>query len=269
MFRNAKKTSYDFYKTPEFWAYVDTYAAFVKEYAHAIDYYATVDVLFNPEMSWEVLKYMEGEHGLNPVPVIHYNTPIKWIEKHLEEGYDYLGIGGLGQEISKSSYYGWADKVYSVICDPKTKLPTVRTHGFAMTAYDLLIRYPWWSVDSASWAKAGGFGRLYVPRTQSGKWSFAKPPYNISVSGKAPSKHEQGKNLLTMTQGEQKAVRNWLDHIEVPFGSVDKDGNEVEYGVVSHHAARKIANLRFFMALVEWLPDWPWPFTGLQRRGFR
>lgn len=261
---------FEFFKTKAFWDYVDSYATFVKEHLDAIDYYVNVDVIFNPELSWKVLKYLENTHGLKPVPVIHWGTDISWIKKHLDAGYDFIGLGGLGQEVTRQQYYEWANKVYSYICPPPSHLPIVRTHGFAMTAYDLLIKYPWWSVDSASWVKAGGFGIVYVPHKRGGVHTFEVEPYNISVSNDSPSKKDRNKHISTITSEERKIIKEWLEIIDVPYGKVDKDGQMVEWGVISHHSARKIANLRFFDALVKWLPSWPWPFkrAGVYRKGF-
>ena len=260
LFRSKRKASYDYYDTKEFYDYVDTYCQFVIDYKHAIDAYATVDVLFNPELSWRILKYIEKEWGLKPVPVIHYNTPIKWVHKHLDAGYDYIGIGGLGQEITKSNYYEWADSVFSIICDSSDHMPRAKTHGFAMTAHQLLIRYPWFSVDSASWTKAGGFGRLYVPRKTRGKFDFLAAPYTLNCSVMSPTKHRAGRNYSTLKRAEQAVVREWVAFCGQIIGRCDSNGNIVEPGVINHHGARKICNLHFYEMMVASLPDWPWPF---------
>ena len=265
--KKKHKEGYDFYSTKTFWDYVDAYAAFVKKYAPAIDYYATVDAIFNPEKSWEVLKYLEKEHGLSPVPVIHWGTDLKWVKKHLDAGYTYIGLGGLGQEVTKQVYYAWADKVFEYLCPKPSQLPIVRTHGFAMTAYELLIRYPWFSVDSASWVKAGGFGQIYVPHKRKGKYTFDVPPYNLSVSSRSPTNEKAGRNVSNLTREEQKTVKEWLDEIGIPLGKVDGNGEMVEWGVVCNHHARRIANLLFFEKLVEWLPEWPWPFRRASKKG--
>lgn len=268
---NSKYKGFAYYKSPEFWQYVDAYAEFVKANLHAIDFYVNVDVIFSPKLSWKVLKYLEGEHGLNPLPVIHHGTPIKWIDKHLEAGYKFIGIGGLGQEVTKREYYEWADGVFDFLCPKPDRLPIVKCHGFAMTAYELLVRYPWWSVDSASWAKAGGFGIIFVPFYRKGKFTFEVKPMNLAVSTDSSFlKKGSGKHLKSMSGEAQKIISKWLEHIGVPLGSVDKHGKEKEWGVVSHHAARKIANLRYFEALCAWLPKWPWPFRSslIKRQGF-
>jgi hypothetical protein len=268
-FKKKRTTSYEFYDTQEFWDYVDTYCQFIIDYKHAIDYYATVDVLFHPKKSWRVLKYMEKEWGLNPVPVIHFNTDIRWVEKHLDAGYDYIGIGGLGQEITKQNYFAWADPVFKMLCD-SNGMPLVKTHGFAMTAHELLVRYPWYSVDSASWAKAGAFGRLYIPRQTKGHYNFLASPYTLNVSCESPTKHKKGRNFSTMSNEEQRVVRNWLELIDVPLGKNDREGKRVEKGVINYHGSRKIANLKFYEAMIASLPDWPWPFKeGVKKvRGF-
>lgn len=266
VFKAKRVASYDFYESQEFWDYVDTYCQFVIDYKHAIDAYATVDVLFNPKKSWEVLKYIEKEWGLSPVPVIHFNTDLKWVEKHLNAGYTYIGIGGLGQEITKQNYFAWADPVFEMLCDKTTHLPLVKTHGFAMTAHVLLSRYPWFSVDSASWAKAGAYGRIYVPRQTAGDYNFLADPYTLNVSCESPTAKKRGRNIATMTKQEQKVVKDWLQQINVPFGKNGPDGEIIEKGIINYHGSRKIANLRFYEAMVNSLPDWPWPFYAKARK---
>lgn len=297
---------YDFFETAEFWQYVDAYCEFVKENAHAIDYYANVDVIHNPKLSWKVLKYMETQHGLSPVPVIHMGTSVKVLKKHLDAGYSYVGLGGVALEGTRTSYINWADEMFQFICDTPDRTPRVKVHGFAMTAYASLVRYPWWSVDSTSWAKAGGFGMVYFPNPKTrrkaydyqlvpplGDWQSLSRyvPWSMSCSYNAPAKSRKYQSVLSLSRLESRVLHEWLEMVDVPIGKVlvdpktvssdnadyavptdDKSqwGEMIEWGVVSHHAARKIANLRFFEKLVAALPDWPWPFIARGRtdRGF-
>lgn len=142
--KKKHRAGYSFYESKKFWAYVDAYANFVKRHKKDIDFYVNVDAIFNPQKSWEVLKYLEQEHGLSPLPVIHHGTDLKWLDRHLEAGYTYIGLGGLGQEVSTREYFAWANQVYERICPAPSHLPLVKTHGFAMTGYDLIVRYPWY-----------------------------------------------------------------------------------------------------------------------------
>jgi hypothetical protein len=190
------------------------------------------------------------------LPVIHYGTPLKWVEKHLDEGYEYIGLGGIGQEISRYVYFRWADSVFNLLCSNRKRLPIAKTHGFAMTAYGLLIRYPWYSVDSASWVKAAGFGNVFIPHKRNGKFVFSENPYILGMSDKSPYVTGVGRHITTMRAAERAVVKEWLEFIDVPFGS------ETELGVTKHYHYRVMANLRFFEHAINSLPDWPWPFHG-------
>lgn len=268
---------YGWYKTKEFKKYVDDYATFVKENLDYLDYYVNVDVIFNPGLTWKVQQYIEKEHGLKPVPVIHYGTPIKWIEHYLNHGYEFLGIGGLGQTVRKEQYVAWADQVFNFLCDNPERLPVARTHGFAMTSFELLKMYPWWSVDSATWVKAGGFGMVLIPMQKPrGTFNFDIKHMIVTFSEESPAVYGKGirqKSYHSMSTLEKDYVHEWLEFINVPLGSnktihkeslLDNDDETVreieEWGVISHHAARKIANLQFFKHFVDNLPEYPWPF---------
>lgn len=266
--RRKHREGYSYYKTKRFKKFVDRYAEFVKEYKDGIDYYANVDVIFNPELSWKILKYLENEHGLNPVPVIHYGTPMKWVDKHLENGYEFLGIGGLGQEVSKGMYFDWADRLFDRLCRNKDRLPVARTHGFAMASYELMTRYPWWSVDAASWAKLAGFGALFMPHKRNGKFDFGLPPYHLAVSFNSKAKALKNRHAYNITTGHRAILQEWLDEIGVPMGKVGPNNETLEYGVVSEYNARAVANLIYFERLCQWIPPYPRPFLLRPESGF-
>lgn len=261
----SKKERFDWYVTPSgklsknYLEYMDDYAKFLKKYKQGMDFYATVDCIYNPEISWRALKYLEEEHGLNPVPVIHHRTPLKWVTKHIEAGYDLIGLGGLGQKSTKWGYYKWADAVFNLICDNPQRLPCIKTHGFAMTSFDILVRYPWWSSDSTSAFKLAGYGAIYVPHKRKGEFTFEVEPYIIAISHRSSFRKHKGKHLENLRPGEREIVKEWLASIDVPLGDI-RDNKVIEYGVSSEYNARAVANLRFFERLCDWLPKWPWPF---------
>lgn len=271
------RTVNQYYNTEEFqdylYEYMDGYAAFIKAHSVAIDYYANVDIIFNPELTYRNQKYLEKEHGLKPVPVVHFGTDLKWLRKYMDEGYDLIGIGGLvgsWGSSGKPAVYRWLDRAFNMACDAPDRKPKVRLHGFGATLYELLVRYPWWSVDSTTWTKIAAFGAIFVPHKRGGKWDFADRPYSISISMESPSRHQRGRHYLTLSPIMQGIVRDWLKTIDIPLGSYDKKTGEVfEYGVITRHTERRAANLHFFEALRKWLPEYPWPFrTQAARKGF-
>lgn len=265
--KGGVKRDFSFYESDQFWDYVDAYAEFVKKHRDVIDYYANVDVMYSASRSWDVLKYLEDEHGLDPVPVYHMGSDASWLDRFLEDGYEFIAFGGLAATGSSPEARDWLDRSFTRVCDGPDRMPSVRVHGFAVTAYPLLIRYPWWSVDSATWTKVGAFGSILVPHRREGKFTFAEAPYVISVSKGAPcAKEEGGRHFDTLTRVEKKTVLDWLEQIGIPFG--EGEGEEIKVaGVCNRHTERKVANLLFFEALRKWLPAWPWAFRApLARR---
>lgn len=172
-YTRGKERSFDFYESDEFWKFVDGYASFIKEHKDEISLYVSVDVIFNAPLSWKVQKYLEDTHKLNPLPVFHVGEDFKWLKKYIDN-YDYIGLGGLGQTTSKTMWIkGMGDPAFSMICDDKG-YPRVKTHGFAMTSPELIIDYPWASVDSVmgdSLILVREFGRIRVSTIEELYWT--------------------------------------------------------------------------------------------------
>lgn len=262
------KSKYAYYDTDEFWQYMDNYAAFVKAHPESIDHYANVDVIPNPELSYRNQKYLEDKHGLSPIPVVHYTTDVKWLRRYLKEGYEFVALGGLVGSIMRAECREWIDTCFNCICDNTRRLPKVKVHGFGLTAFEPMIRYPWWSVDSTSWAQKGIFGLIVIPRKKQGKFRFDVTPTMLSVTTESPLRRKHGAHLFTLSREERKVVDEWLDMIGVPIGVTDVHGNRVIHGITNSQPERILVYLRFFDEMVKTIPEWPWPFTtSLTTRG--
>jgi len=203
------KDNYAYAKTKEFRDYLDAYIKFVHENKDYLTTYVNLDVIGNADLTWENQKIMES-HGLKPIPVYHFGENFKWLKMYVDK-YDYVGIGGLGQGISKNDFIGMGDRVFSFICDTSNNLPRVKVHGFAMTSLDLMLRYPWYSVDSTSWVLTSRFGSVYVPRFKDGKYVYDKNTWKVSVSNRSPGmKDEGGAHFSTFSPNEQKIIMNYF-----------------------------------------------------------
>lgn len=272
--RLKKHQRYGYYETDDFWKSVDEYGSFVKKNIKCIDLYANLDVILNPELSWKVQRHLESKFGINPIPVLHWGTSMEWIKHYFREGYDLIGLGGTPKEISRKAYAIWADRIFKMA--PKG----VRIHGFAQTSFVVMQRYPWWSVDSATWLKTGAFGRIHVPHQRNGKFVFDEHPYIVNVSVESPYTILGDLHIRTCSKEVRKQILNWLEYIEMPLGKTarDKEGNlirgkrnipvRIEDGVENDANKRAAANAIFFKKLEESIPKWPWPFTANQQDGF-
>lgn len=255
-----------FYDTDFFWKYMETYARFVSRYESGIDYYANVDAIGYPDISERNLLWLQ-EKGLRPVPVVHYGTDPNELRKYFS-GYELIGLGGLAlKNDSRVAKEKWLDECFDVICNTKDRLPIVKTHGFGVTSYHFLCKYPWYSTDSTSWVQRSAHGSLTIPKKRNGIYVFNEMPLTIPVTNKSPKRYIKGQHFNTVTEGERVVLMQWLDHISVPFGKVDVFGNVLVDGVCCSRSWRCVANLVFFEKMCDTLPTYPWPFVK-KRRGF-
>ncbi len=271
-------TRYDYYETDEFWQYVDKYAVFIKANKKSIDVFANVDAITNPEITWKVQMYLEKEHGLTPLPAVHHGTDLKWLKRYLRRGYKYIALGGIAQDATKAAYRGWADDAFNIICDTTDKKPITKIHGFAMTSHDLMVRYPWYSVDSTSWLKYGSYGFVIYPPWRNEEWKYDIPFFKFRTSSRYHPTHRNYQASLTknqdkifykyieeqgfvMGQSEMKSVSSDYKLKDDELWS-DKTKGVVELiikpGLCNNSDMRCSLNGLYFLDFVKQLPEWPW-----------
>ncbi len=257
--KDKKNIDFSFYKTNTFKDFREAYIKFVKRYDKYLFAYVNMDLINNAEGSYESLKYME-KRGCHPLPVFHLGNDEKWLRRYVEEGYKFICIGGITPNpftILKPAL----DRIWKDILTDKQGMPKVKVHGLACTAYPLLIRYPWYSIDSATWTKLGAWGGIYVPRKINGIFDFNKKPFGIKVSDVSSKiKKYQRSHLFNTTKLEGSHIREWLNLIKIPMGGEDKKG------VINDYECRMKANLLFYQALSDFLPKWPWAFNFSVRK---
>lgn len=284
---------FDLTKGSEFRKYCDQYAAFMKNPAafmekngvtvgpavNKVRLFANLDVIGSPDGTWQTQKYFENEHGLKPVPIIHRGTHMKYLDRYLALDYKMIGLGGFASGVG-----GWremreyCDAAFLRICPESNEyLPIIRVHGFAMTGWRGIRRWPWFSVDSTSWVIWPSNGWIPVPRwSEKTGWRYDLPPIVMNVCPGSKTKQLRQRHFDNVPLSGQTNLKRWLDEVGVSWGLVaeggkvnpggiglgptdDGKGEMVEYGVTSHHRARTMANLHYFIGLEKSLPEWPWP----------
>lgn len=152
---------YSYLETPQFKKFLDDYIQDLLDKRDIYTFYVTLDIINNPEASWKITKYIES-FGLHPIPVFHNGEDIYWLKRMLDE-YPYIGISGLGQDITKSKFKPFGDACFKEICDSHGT-PRAKIHGFAMGTPEILAQYPWYSADQSTWTYMSRVGSLLVPR---------------------------------------------------------------------------------------------------------
>ena len=276
---------------------IKDYIAFIKEHKKYIDLYANLDVIAEAnndplkakadaaQATLKNQKIME-KAGLNPLPVFHYGEPFDYLEKYLAK-YPYIAIGGL-VGVPTGLICPWLDVVFSkYICDSKG-MPKVKVHGFGMTSLVLMLRYPWYSVDSTSWVVTGRMGSIYVPRFSNGKWIYDVNSHKIAVSTKNPNVTQSGKHISTLSPAQRKVVVDYVESKGYKIGKssfhYELEGYELkpnerwaekkeemtngerlvevieEEGVSNRYQLRDELNIIYFNDLEKTMPQWPWKF---------
>lgn len=280
--------NYWFFESDEFWKFVDEYASFIKANKDLIDTYVSLDVIFNPELSWKVQKYLERKYKLKPLPVFHAGEKIKDLKRYIDN-YDYIGIGGLGQSVTKAQWKSSVgDPVFKLICDTKNHMPRVKTHGFAMTSPDLVLDYPWYSVDSTSWMQFGKYGLLIVPKKINNKFDYRKSPIIVLVSQRKAQKAKI-EHFDSLPEIARKHIIEYIESYGYKFGKSELEKvpfdrskpafpvlsheyteNEtiIEEGVCNNGNMRDMLNLQYYLNLEKHSRPYPWAWSpkGKQTR---
>lgn len=271
---------------------VQEYIDFIKTHQDVIEVYANLDFIhltdkkLSAVKTWENQMAMEAA-GLKPIPVFHYGEDEKWLQRYLKKGYEYIALGGM---VKTTNLLVWLDRIWHQYLVDEKGFPKVKVHGFGQTSLRLMLRYPWYSVDSTSWVVTGRLGSIFVPRYRDGKWIYDEDSWKISVSNKSPNKKEAGQHIDTLPP-TQKAI--FLDYIHAKGYQLGKSRFELrsqdyepqenekwaekkpkeksskrlleiieEVGISNSYQLRDEMNIIYFVDLERNMPKWPWAFVN-------
>lgn len=144
---------------------VEEYATFVKSTRSYWSVCSSLDVIGSGDeaaaASYRVMRELHAL-GADVIPVFHVREPDAWLEKYIAEGHEYIAIGGMVPE-STSWLMDRLDGLWGTILTHSDGSPKLKVHGFGLTVFSLMFRYPWFSVDSTSWLMTGVYGACVLP----------------------------------------------------------------------------------------------------------
>ena len=204
------------------------YCNFIKEHSDIITHYAVLDVIGSAEDTLKNQKIMESQ-GLSPVPCFHYGDDYSYLTYYINN-YDYIALGGM-VPIHTNDLIPWLDTVFAKFICNDDGTAKIRVHGFGLTTVNIMIRYPWYSVDSTTWRLASAFGEIFVPYLENNEYNYTKFR-RIAVSEK------NKKRISNKTTTEY--IKKYLSYFKIPYG------DEEHEGVSNNNNYRAWANLIFF-----------------------
>ena len=157
---------------------IDDYIHFLKNIKY--EYAFNFDVIGNPEQSYKNQKYIE-EEGLDVIPVFHIGTAYKWLQKYIDEGYDYISLGGMVRKHNKYKL-PFLNKCFTI----GMKNGGIKFHGLGL-GHNYAAKYPLYSIDNSNHIMVRRNGNLKIrgkdikiPRVQGKtkeerRWNYAYP----------------------------------------------------------------------------------------------
>jgi len=269
------------------------YIDYIKRHKDHLHLYANLDVIGDSAATWKNQKIMERA-GLSPLPCFHYGEHTKWLKKYIRN-YEYIALGGM-VPIQSQQLQMWLDDLFENYICGKDGLPRVKVHGFGMTTQSLILRYPWYSIDSTSWAIAGGIGDIMVPVVTWGIYDFQKQPLLVNVSNRPGSVNTttKGKHFEHCSEKVKEYVLQYINSLGYVMGKsifrkvkqthklkineawaepksdVSRRLLEIkkEIGISNSHQIRKLVNIHFYNQLGESCPKWPWAYKPKRKAKF-
>jgi hypothetical protein len=235
-FSERKYDNFSYTETPEYIQYRKDFIKFIKQYEGRIDHYSNLDVINNPELTEKNQKILE-KAGLNPIPVFHLGSDLKWLDYYIEK-YDYIALGGLVPNPTRV-LIPWLDKVWKEHILDKDGFPKVKVHGFACTALPLMTRYPWASVDSATCRKLAMYGWITLPEYNSHKLK------TIQISSRDIALKDR------LTKGVIRELDRRANRLDT---SIDELADSIIGRVIWNYIV-------FSEKIQKEVPFWPWNFN--------
>jgi hypothetical protein len=152
------------------------YIAWVKKWQHHFSAVAGPDVIGDPVTTQrETVAMISAVKGVPVLPVFHVGEDWSFLDYWVGKT-DYLALGGMVPYVrQKPLLIAWLNKAFSRIPE------TMNIHGFGMTSWGLLLKYPWYSVDSSSWTSGFRYAQLQLFDPARGKLCQVVMSDNLSL----------------------------------------------------------------------------------------
>ena len=170
------------------------------------------------EQSYLNWKYL-NEKGVETIPIYHLGTDEKWLKKYLEES-DYIGIGAIANLDTNQRLLGLSN-IWKTYLTDKNGMPSVKVHGLGLTAIELMLRYPWYSVDSFTPVISAVWGSVLLPRLDNeGKPYFLDMKIN-KISDQGDHKENMENSYLNVPKRNKDVYERMFEENGFLLGKIE------------------------------------------------
>lgn len=200
---------------------IDKYIAFIKKHSDIITAYSNLDVIRDSKATWQNQIIME-KAGLNPLPVFHFGEDIKWLKRYLNKGkYDYMALGGMIGH--KSPLLDrWLNDLFTNYFTDDMKIHGFGVNGYSRPRMKILLKYPWYSIDSTDWKRKAIMGKVFIARSKDGKYQYQRVPLSIIVSSKTKTK-TRNEHISNISPMRKQLVLSYIKHMRYKLKDLDED----------------------------------------------
>lgn len=246
---------------------IDKYIEFCLHYQDKITYIVNLDVIpatpgqkrIPPEeiersasLGWRnARKLLKAGIPLSKlIHVFHQNEDFSWLEKMVLQ-FEYIGLSPANDRTTAEKIM-WLDRCMPYVTNPDGTAK-IKFHGFAVTSHALMERYPWYSVDSASWTLMAATGGLVIP-------DFQKPyvaPHLLFDLSERSSKVGDSKHINNCPPALRKRIFEYCESRGFKAHDLQND-----------YYTRAAANCQYFNDLSKHFTANPPTFKKLNVGGF-
>ena len=162
------------------------------EHVDGVTVASVLDGIGDPLKTFQNQKRME-QLGATPLPCFHYGEDERYLEYYVAN-YPYITLGGM-VPISTPQLKIWLDRIWERYLTDGAGRARVKVHGFGLTTPSLMLRYPWYSVDSSSWVRVAWAGGVMFPTGRV-----------LSISTQNPSRKTENQHLDSLPMIQREAA---------------------------------------------------------------
>jgi len=136
---------------------INKYAIYLQRNKDDVFVYCGLDAIGDAEQTFKNQLFLESK-GLKPLYTFHVKEDFKYL-KWAVERYDYIALGGMVPYAKDEEFLKkWLTQCFEIIKPEKTK---IKVHGFGLTNFSLIKKFPFYSVDSTSWLSGARFAQCF------------------------------------------------------------------------------------------------------------
>jgi hypothetical protein len=139
---------------------------------------------------------------LNPIPVFHQNERFFWLRRYLDEGAQYIALAPF--HATRPEGIAWLRDAFALVAN----YPNVKVHGLGVMSHFAVCKFPFYSVDAATWLRGGSRGQIPVPFFRDGHLDYERRPKTLNVNdlaqadGLLHARFEQFAALVGVSEAE-------------------------------------------------------------------